>query len=73
VPVTLARGPRKVGGASGTATSFCQSLASSPSDDSRIITMKTATIASDTMPTRSLFSRFQAVTQTPRERVAPGT
>ena len=67
-PACFAFGPMKVGGASGTATSFCQSRATRPTDDSTIISTNTATTASDTMPTRSPFRRRHAVAHTPRER-----
>src|SRR5512147_1101120 len=68
VPVAWARGPTKDGGASGTPTSFCQSPASNPTAAARIMTRNPATTASEAMPTLSLVSRRQAVTQTPAER-----
>ncbi len=61
-------GPRNVGGASDTALLLCQSRATRPTDDSTIISTNTATTASETMPTRSLCRRRQAVAHTPRER-----
>ena len=65
---TSVRAPTNVGGALGTATSFCQSAATSFSAAAMISSRKARTTTSDTMPTRSLRSRPQAAFQTPGDR-----
>jgi hypothetical protein len=69
---TLGAGPMKVGGALGTPISCCHFEATAPTAASATSTMKAATIASDTMPTRSARKRRAAAAQTPSERCGAG-
>ncbi len=67
---TFGRSPRNEGLAYGTPFSSCHPPATSPAVDARISAMNAATVARQTMPTRSCFSRVHAAAQTPCERAA---
>src|SRR6187402_2101829 len=63
-----AAGPTKVGGASGTPRSDCQSLATRPTAADTTRRMNSATTTSETTPTRSLRKRRAAAVHTPADR-----
>ncbi len=64
-----AAGPTKVGGAFGTPVSTCQFLPTRPMAAAETRSRNSATMASETMPTRSLAKRLAAARQTLADRL----